>query len=284
MYSYEFRMLSFSLALIILISPFTGLLYSSDNDFDEIDYSGSLVKVGTTDFGLLLCESDTGWECPVCGRQNDNNYDFCPECGEPRSGEVKVGDIEVSDEWLCPNCGEVNYKSYRYCLNCREPRPDKSTLKELDERFLRKDIRWICPQCGNENKFYDEVCNNCSEARPELTSENSNIFFVYEQNHTIVNVGKWIMKIGGGILIAGGIMILAGLTVGSLGAAFTSAFLGMIGGPVLGTGFVVYIIGKLDKDKKPFNYDVNDYNGYNFIEDRKGVLLSSRIFGFTITL
>ena len=52
------------------------------------------------------------WDCPKCGRSNDDAYAFCPACGS-----------ESVPPWVCPNCSNENEGNFNFCTFCGSAKP-----------------------------------------------------------------------------------------------------------------------------------------------------------------
>jgi double zinc ribbon protein len=57
----------------------------------------------------LAEQSDTPRQCPYCGETlpGSRKVNFCPQCGQPPSGELR-----------CPACGVEMDVGWRYCVSC----------------------------------------------------------------------------------------------------------------------------------------------------------------------
>ncbi|HOL46870.1 MAG TPA: zinc ribbon domain-containing protein [bacterium] len=63
-------------------------------------------------------------------------------------------------EWFCPVCKTTNKDEYQFCLNCGAPKTKKSIKKEIElikclncEKLFNKEFQY-CPYCGAVNYFY----------------------------------------------------------------------------------------------------------------------------------
>lgn len=265
--SIELKVISLCLIFYLLMTPFQTVLFSEDT-----------------------YEQDNGWLCPECGEWNDEEYNFCTNCGAERPAQSSQIESELqimSEEdslWVCPYCDEENKTTNDYCVNCGRKRVMMPQSQTSDVIFGEGEFLCVCPECGEENDFNNEVCLYCREPKPHKDSPDYKLLMMKEENKSLVSAGKWIMRIGGVILGAGGVSILIGLSTGNIGAAFTAAFLGIIGAPVLGTGFVLYIIGKVSREKVPLTYNIDSFNDRNYDERPPHLDTTYTIFSFCINL
>lgn len=51
-------------------------------------------------------------ECPNCGTDNNDDVNFCKECGT---------EISHHDTVRCPKCGKENEKNTNFCIDCGSP-------------------------------------------------------------------------------------------------------------------------------------------------------------------
>ena len=55
-------------------------------------------------------EAAASWLCASCGTENEEQYRFCPRCGEKRLLD-----------WKCDGCGQQNPPEYKFCPGCGRP-------------------------------------------------------------------------------------------------------------------------------------------------------------------
>lgn len=55
-------------------------------------------------------EAAASWLCASCGTENEEQYRFCPRCGEKRMLD-----------WKCDGCGQQNPPEYKFCPGCGRP-------------------------------------------------------------------------------------------------------------------------------------------------------------------
>ena len=69
------------------------------------------------------------WICRYCKTQNNNNFDKCSCCGNPRSKQES--NEAQFDSWNCQYCGAENYTFGAYCSVCgksRQPKGNRNVL------------------------------------------------------------------------------------------------------------------------------------------------------------
>ena len=91
--------------------------------------------------------SETGWECPSCGKKNIQSR-FCPECGS------KKPEPDAADTWDCPSCGAKGIRS-KFCPECGAKKPEPVQ-------------GWTCPACGKTN-ISSKFCPECGAKKPDET-------------------------------------------------------------------------------------------------------------------
>jgi RNA polymerase subunit RPABC4/transcription elongation factor Spt4 len=91
-------------------------------------------------FFLLLAAACLAWTCPECGNVNQNDQEYCTNCGaeRPEGAEMVAPTVEVETEEvseptveaggheepeeygepLCPNCGEPVEEGWTTCPHC----------------------------------------------------------------------------------------------------------------------------------------------------------------------
>ena len=95
-----------------------------------------------------------GWDCPKCGRHNDEEFMICPKCGTAKREEPVKG-------WDCPECGRHNDADFMVCPRCGTSKPEK-----------QDEIRdWSCPKCGRHNDADFMICPKCGTSKPEEQDE-----------------------------------------------------------------------------------------------------------------
>ena len=102
-------------------------------------------------------ETDTGnktaaetWICPKCGRENPDEFLFCPIDMEPKPKK------EAPGMWICPKCGRENPDEFLFCPVDMEPKPKKETPG-----------MWVCPKCGRENPDEFLFCPVDMQPKPQ---------------------------------------------------------------------------------------------------------------------
>lgn len=116
--SIEMRSLSACLIIAILLVPFHSIILADNTDSDE-----------------------GGWQCPQCGEWNQESYNFCAECGEPKPGSGY--ETHGKKKWICPGCGEKNDIADEYCFYCGVSKPSLDnieyvTIEENKTPFKKK--------------------------------------------------------------------------------------------------------------------------------------------------
>ncbi len=57
------------------------------------------------------------WYCNCCGAENDEDSDYCQNCGAPY-GSLPEEQTFVGGDWICPWCGRVCPESAAICTAC----------------------------------------------------------------------------------------------------------------------------------------------------------------------
>ncbi len=63
------------------------------------------------------------WVCNKCNYENSDNYNFCNNCGGPKS---IASDKPSGKTWVCNKCKTENWNNDQYCKRCRTPRNAKA--------------------------------------------------------------------------------------------------------------------------------------------------------------
>jgi hypothetical protein len=79
-----------------------------DADREEVDEEPAIAPVPESTFELAE-QSESPRQCPYCGETlpGHRKVNFCPQCGQPPSGELR-----------CPACGVEVDVGWRYCVSC----------------------------------------------------------------------------------------------------------------------------------------------------------------------
>ena len=85
--------------------------------------------------------------CPNCGKELDDSYVFCPECGAKNACTDEPRSEETAQFKKCPSCGETMPLDMFYCLSCghlfyEKKHENKDDLKAVVQRVKMTQGVW----------------------------------------------------------------------------------------------------------------------------------------------
>ncbi len=126
--------------------------------------------------------------CPECGKEQDESFKFCKNCGTLLVDENKNNNSD--DVKICPECGASQGKSSKFCINCgtslseEKENIDSHNLNQYDssENIEIEDKAYndfngfkVCPECGTKEKGLSKFCKNCGTLLDEKNDGGGNV-------------------------------------------------------------------------------------------------------------
>ena len=153
-------------------------------------------------------------KCSNCGVNVPETSEFCPNCGNDLSNDVK----EVSDALKCSNCGaqvkdgnsfcsscgtkiEIEESISLKCENCGSALPENTLFCSTcgaKVTAVKKSNKKICPNCGVEVDESDTFCDECG----------ANIYTGEKNNSELSSSSSFVEKINLNVLIKPSIIAL----------------------------------------------------------------------------
>lgn len=230
--SLQFRIISLSLALIILLVPINGVIFADEN-----------------------------------GEGSDETT-FAPEQEDDGNQTIE---IEYASKWKCSSCGQSNGMDEEMCIFCYSERDENAEIITEKTEVKMKNLRWQCPHCDEFTRLGDDICFLCGEPKPTVESGSFPQLFVrVSKNPTLRSVGKGLMLGGGiGFAISGGLFVFATTQegLGALGMAITSVVAAIISAFVFVPGLVIYLVSRASFKMIPVSQDLSIETGCNSLDN-----------------
>ncbi len=134
---------------------------------------------------LTRGEAGSGWTCPSCGTQLNDNQKFCLNCGAKRPAQPVRREPPKEEKpkpapvggWTCPTCGTQLTDSQKFCLKCGTRRPDAAPQPIVQKEPAPTPVPvtppaagWTCPTCGTKLTDSQKFCLKCGTRRPAAPS------------------------------------------------------------------------------------------------------------------